>query len=95
MERMEFLIADLDRLIPPMKFRDGNPNNGLPHHRYAVGNEGSRVLYLTVRKAYLKPDFDYEALKRNLERVAKAHGADETWPTEDDPYTLVYRIWWD
>jgi hypothetical protein len=98
---LEKLVEQVNRLIPPMRFPNPeNPNNGLPHHRFKIGNEGSRVIYLIIRKFYLKPEFqgrriDYAELARQLENLGREAHASECHVVVDDEYEFTYRFWWD
>ena len=86
MKGMETLIADIDRLIPGSEY-------GKPNHRYSVGNEGSRVLYVKIVTAYLiGTPWRKDRFLERVAAIAAAHGADEYWLTTDDGYQLKYRI---
>ncbi len=95
------LIATINTIIPPMKFKSPtNPNNGKPHHTYLIGNEGSRVIYLVIRKFYLKKEFqgkafDYDDLAAKLDTLAEQAHADEYGVTRDTKDEFIYRFWWD
>src|SRR3990167_4863663 len=94
------LIQSFDLPIPPMQFGmcNGypNPNNGKPHHKYLLGREGSRVMYVQVHKNYLPDSFNYDLLARTLKSLAQAAGADEYYQDDSfSAYSFVYRIWWD
>jgi len=94
------LVEAVDREVPPMRFGPDNPNTGKVHHVYLVGNEGSRVLYLALRKFYLEECFqgkpyDYQLLTLKLGALAAGAYADECSVTQDDKDTFRYRFWWD
>lgn len=91
------MVGEINRLIPPMDFGPGNPNNGGAHHEFKIGAEGSRVVYLHILKTYL-PDWtkrDYAKLTASLARLGARHEADEAWPTANDDAEYVFRFWWD
>jgi len=94
------LVEAVDREVPPMRFGPDNPNTGKVHHVYLVGNEGSRVLYLALRKFYLEECFqgkpyDYPHLAKMLELLGLQAHADEAFTTQDDRETFRFRFWWD
>jgi len=104
--RLRQLIRAIDKLIPPMgygKFNgQDNPNNGHPHHWYTIGKEYSRVLYVSIAKAYLdskppfnRPVFDYGRLTSQLDLLAREFRADEHNTTENDDAGYTFRFWWD
>jgi hypothetical protein len=104
------LIRKIDERVPPMAFADTgpnwpNPNNGLAHHRYLIGNEGSRVLYLTISPNYFasfrpKPGDRHQtvptfaALKSTFEQYAKTAKVDE-FTASETPNRWTFRFWWD
>jgi hypothetical protein len=94
-EGMLRLLQDIDGAIPRMQFQEGNPNNGKPAYCFYIGNEGSRVLYLEVRKTMLPHKIDTGQLERQLRLAAIEAGANEHHVVEEDKHTFVYRIWWD
>lgn len=99
-EDLAELVQAINALVPPMKFAGANPNNGRPHHTFSVGNEGSRVVYLDVRKFYLKEGyqgkpFDYDGLAAALKELGTRANAVEFWTTKNDEHSFVYRFWWD
>jgi hypothetical protein len=97
------LIQRIDHAIPPIQFNPGNPNNGKPHHKYRIGNEGSRVIYLDIHKGYLKGRWapaDYDHLAQYLKALAVAAHADEYDIDQDIDFTppdglWTFRFWWD
>lgn len=95
------LIKAINALVPPMNYPDvngrPNPNNGNPHHKFRVGKENSRVLYLVIHKGYLRgwADKDFDLLAKQLSSMAKAACADESDIEEKGDFTFSYRFWWD
>lgn len=102
------LIDQVGEAIPPMEFGGTNPNNGKPHHRFHVGNEGSRVIYLDVDPSYFRtfrPGEDspwhgeavptFEGLEGLLGRYAEVANADEFTATRESDVRWTFRFWWD
>ena len=106
--RLRRMIREIDKLIPPMYYPSRyvsppNPNHGRPHHRYTLGKEYSRVVYLHIVKAHLgnqppyqfRPEFDYNALTSALYDIASRYGADEFDVVENSDTAYTVRVWWD
>ena len=95
------LVKKINELIPPMKFPDpDNPNNGKLHHKFIIGNEGTRVIYLKISKFYLDEQFqgkkfDYKELEDRLAMLAKDAKASEYSTEVNNGAEFRYRIWWD
>lgn len=97
---LENLVMGINKIIPPMNFPNteyctNNPNNGKSHHQFKIGNEGSRVIYLVIRKFYMSKEYDYEKLGEQLSAIGKKSKADEAWSTRNDDSEYVFRFWWD
>jgi len=89
------LLAAVDRIIPRLDYGPTNPNTGRRAYRLEVGNENSRVLYVTVpTKCGLPAGTDAIVLAERLQVAAASANADEFWDTESQDF-LRYRIWWD
>lgn len=90
------LVEKINEMIPPMDFGSTNPNTGRPHHRFIIGNECSRVIYVEVYKGYLswKPT-RYLLLAEQLHAASQSAHADEAGLTQDDMNTFRFRFWWD
>lgn len=88
-------IADrVANKIGPVKFADGNPNNGKFHNiKFFIGNEGSLVIYVEVIHSYQK-ERDFREYKPILEAIGEAFGADEI-TVEEKMGRTVARFWWD
>jgi hypothetical protein len=93
-ENVTSLVQMVDEAVPLIDFGGTNPNNGKPCHHYAVGCEGSRVIYLRVHKR-LVHDLDYRALERKLDHIARQCGVDEFWMVANTGAEFIYRFWWD
>ena len=100
-ENLEHFVAGVNKIVPPIDFGningEPNPNNGRSFHTFTVGQEYSRVVYVTVIKGYIKgwTDGDYRILARRLKQQAQLSGADEAEVTENDKDCLTFRAWWD
>lgn len=94
-------INRINDLIPPMNFPlvNGfpNPNNGRTHHTFSIGNEGSRVIYLEIVKAYMKQfsSAEWISLWSAIQTAAKRANADEINLIENNDNTFKARFWWD
>ncbi len=104
MKKMENLIPDIDKCVPLTKFPSSvsfsNPNNGNQNHKYIVGSECSRVLYVQVNPFYFKGEKkSLERIAAEIEAVGEIHGADEISSEFKDNLlggrTLEVRLWWD
>ncbi len=104
MENMGFLIFDIDKCIPltcfPSPAGFPNPNNGTKNHKYKIGSEYSRVLYVQVNPFYFKGEKkSLERIAAEIEAVGEIHGADEISSEFKDNLlggrTLEVRLWWD
>jgi len=93
------LVERINALIPPMQYGTDNPNNGKPHHRFQIGNEGSRVLYVEILKTYLKGrwgDVEYERLATALATLGYGANANEASRVDgNSPARFRFRFWWD
>jgi hypothetical protein len=91
------LIKNINELVPKMNFGEGNPNNGKSHHSFSIGNEHSRVIYLSLSKLYLKnlPDFNWARFKSDLQTLGEIANADENNCAEDGEFSFVWRFWFD
>lgn len=88
------LIDRVNAHIPTMQYAPGNPNNGRTFHHFLIGNEGSRVVYVQLAKAYLK-DFNYAKLTATLKAIGKSAHADEISEHENNAWEYMFRFWWD
>jgi hypothetical protein len=109
------LVKAINKIIPPMNFKPRpattlgahlypeveNPNNGKPHHKFRVGREGSRVVYVSIARRYLtlaaepQSEADYEKMKSCLIGVGRNRQADEVDVVEESETGLTIRYWWD
>lgn len=89
------LVKSVNEIIPPMKFPGENPNNGKTHHKFIVGNECSRVIYLQIIKTYLPKDFDYTNLIVRLSEIGAKANADENDLHENENGSFKWRWWFD
>jgi hypothetical protein len=99
-EMLVNLISGVNQLVPKMRFEGDNPNNGKSHHTFIIGNEGSRVIYLKVRKFYLLKRFqgvrfDYKGFEASLKALGEQAHADEMSTIVDDKHVFMFRWWWD
>jgi hypothetical protein len=96
-ENLERFVIKVNKMVPPIWFDAGNPNNGRPFHTFTVGQEHSRVIYVQVIKAYIKNwnDKDYERLGQMMKLAATSSEADEAYVTENDNGCFTFRAWWD
>ena len=94
-ENLVSIIEGCNKLIPPMKYGKGNPNDGQPHHVFAVGNEYSRVIYLKVIKTYLPAGFDYSGLTKALTALGERNNAQERSVQKNDGTCYEFRFWFD
>lgn len=90
------LIDEIGNLIPLKDYGPDNPNTGQPHHRFRIGNEGSRVIYLEIYETYMPKDYGkYELLFENLKNLGYAARADEVDEVDPGIFTRGIRYWWD
>jgi hypothetical protein len=89
------LAQCVDKQVPRVMLNEGNPNNGTRAHKWSIGNESSRVAYLTLEKFYVS-ETDFDELARVLCSLGKCVGfADEYTVHTNDDHELVIRFWWD
>jgi len=88
------LLAEIDKVIPPMQYEGDNPNNGFPHHNYYIGREATRVIYVEVIRAYMDTDEQVAEIAEQIKQLAKKYEADEI-NDEGERGAIFLRIWWD
>jgi len=97
-ERLAELILELGKMIPPMQYSmingEQNPNNGRTHHKFYVGREYSRVIYLEIVKAYMPKYWDWTTFDRDVKRLANLAMAEE-FSAAHEEHSVSYRLWWD
>lgn len=97
-------IETVNGTVPPMKFASGNPNNGSSHHKFSIGKEYKRVVYVNIVTCYFsgagvgdKPEGEaarkVKALIDELTSVGELYGAKEI-TTEEDELSFSIRFWW-
>jgi hypothetical protein len=100
MRNMETIIKEINNVTPTTYFNEGNPNNGSFAHYFEIGNESSRVIYVTLNKYYAK-NTDFKLWAQQVENIGKMHGADETStkalevPGFEQHGRVIVRLWWD
>lgn len=78
-----------------MQFGAGNPNNGKPHHRFFIGREFTRVIYLDIAKAYLENTVeDIPALIEKISQLGFDYHAQESGVYEQSAAGILLRFWW-
>lgn len=97
-ERLEELITDIGRMVPPMQYGiingQPNPNNGRTHHEFYIGREYSRVLYLEIVKTYMPKYWNWETFDHDLKQLANLAMTNE-FEANHNEYNVSYRFWWD
>jgi len=89
------LLAQIDKIVPPSKYEDeSNPNHGRTHHHYFIGQEGSRVVYVQVIRAYLESYQVASDLNDQIIKLAKTFDPDEVEDRSSDG-SIFLRLWWD
>jgi hypothetical protein len=88
-------IKYCNKTIPAMDYGVGNPNTGHSHHRFLIGREYSRVVYLQFAKAYFPKGYDFNKLASRLSARAKRAEADEVNIHENTDMGFKMRVWWD
>lgn len=102
-ENLIRFVRYVNSAIPKIDFGASNPNSGRAFHKFHVGNEGSRVIYIHVAKFYLYrhspeewTDEKIRILGDSIARFAKKNArADEADIVKDDAHALIIRVWWD
>lgn len=93
-EPLAFLQA-INQTIPAMQFGAGNPNNGKPHHRFFIGREFTRVIYLDMAMAYLENTVeDLPALIEKISQLGFEYHAQESAVYEQSAAGILFRFWW-
>jgi hypothetical protein len=94
-KRLTGLIQYVNDHAPKMKFAGTNANNGHPSHRFKIGREYSRVVYVVLDRQGMDPEFKWDKYLKGIERHAKTKAeCDEFHVTEEDRRISI-RIWWD
>lgn len=94
------LVEAVNSVIPVKEYGPvngyPNPNDGAYSHIFAVGNEGSRVIYVVVRK-YPKnvANANWKVIKGELEAIGKLVECDEFDMVENSEHVFEFRFWWD
>jgi hypothetical protein len=95
-EKLVRLVRAINRIIPAMDLGETNPNTGTPCHCFKIGNEGSRVIYVQVRKwAVPEKRGQWKRLAEQVRQFASEAGANEFHVSKNDRHELLLRIWWD
>jgi hypothetical protein len=90
------LIEKINSLIPRMDFGPNNGSTGDPFHKFRIGLEYSRVVYIVVPKNYVPKmtPADWMKLVAQIRAVATKFKADE-YKVDIEPACLTFRLWWD
>jgi hypothetical protein len=91
------LIQRIGKFLPKKYYGPGNPNNGCPTHYFYIGNEGSRVIYVTFSKCdWVIQDamLGGKRLNKTMQKFAKEARADESMETSAN-FEYKFRFWWD
>ncbi len=93
MEQKELIdaIRAINEIMPRMQFAPGNSNNGRHAHKFVIGREYKRVLYVTVAKRSAPKDTDYNAITAKLKTISLAEEADLK---QEDDLWYEFRICW-
>lgn len=95
MLKMGRMMQKINRIIPKMNFGGDNPNNDAHTHTVKIGNECSRVIYIILKKHYLK-SINIEKLCSDIEAIGQDHGADEvSFVNNESDFCAQVRLWWD
>ena len=89
------LVKNINKIIPLMNYPGNNPNNGHTHHKFKVGRECGRVLYLNVVKAYMPKEFNWNHFFGALKELGRDFHADENELHENSSGSMTWRYWWD
>jgi hypothetical protein len=90
-------IERVNEIIPRMNYGGINPNNGNPFHKFDIGNEGSRVIYVKIVKGYLREHTaqQWAAMISSLQSNGKRAHADEIHVVENADGFIKLRFCWD
>ncbi|MEM3390672.1 MAG: hypothetical protein QW491_14890 [Thermoproteota archaeon] len=87
-EGLTELVSEVNRAVQRM-------GGGCRLHKFVVGNEGSRVIYVVVPKFGSGERIDFLVLAELFDGLALKASADEFGVFEDSGMYFVYRFWWD
>ena len=98
-ERLVNLINSIGEMTPTMQYYVGNPNNGLPLHKFIIGREYSRVLRLQIPKRSM-PDilgrhWVWMRYADDLSALGREARADEMTIISNEEDWFEFRFWWD
>jgi hypothetical protein len=90
------LIESINKIIPRFWNGEDNPNNGSYIHTFYIGNEDTRVIYLSLFKDWdVLKNFDFNEIEKKLEELGRKAKADEYEAVVNSKYYFKYRFWWD
>lgn len=99
--KMLNLLANIDAAFPKAQYPDvngkPNPNNGNRVFKLSVGNEGSRVLYVSVYRgpSSMALGLSWDSIKNSFALFGDLALADEANVSEDSEHFFRFRFWWD
>jgi hypothetical protein len=88
-------LDKINQIMPCPQYEEGNPNNGKMVHTFFIGQEYSRVVYISLVPTYIpKRQANYAELPQKIREIAQNYHADEIDEVHD---RLIFkmRIWWD
>ena len=96
------MISQINAAMPKARYGtvDGqpNPNDGQQFHVISIGNEHSRVVYVKLWSlgGYGQVTREeWEHTKREMERIGRTFGCDESYEMSVEPLAFIWRFWWD
>ncbi len=86
----------INEAVPRIQFGNQNPNDGQFHHRFLIGREYTRVIYLDIAKAYLRDVVkDMNGFISELKKIGRDYHAYEVEVERNDDGAILIRYWWD
>lgn len=88
-------LDEINQIMPKPDYGEDNPNNGIPVHTFSIGQECSRVVYISLIPTYIpKGQVNYIDLEEKIREIAQKYHADEIDNT-GERFVFKIRIWWD
>jgi hypothetical protein len=91
------LVKLINDKAPTLQLGSDNCNTGRANHRYKIGNEGSRVIYVHLDAWATDPGFVWKKFVKEIEQYAKKQATCDEFHVKEmhGGRFITIRIWWD
>lgn len=94
-ESLVELVQRINNAVPPMEYGPSNPNTGKAHHKFYVGKEYSRVVYVLLVGNYFPDKKEIARAVRQIEQIGRHLHAQEVSTRTEGADSQRIRLWWD